>query len=172
MVSRSCWKERRIKRVGEIYRDGQELAAAVERLRGERKKVVLANGCFDILHAGHVRYLEGAAEEGDCLVVAVNDDASTGKLKGKGRPVMPDIERAEIISALRCVDYVLIFSGLTVDSVIRTLRPDVHAKGTDYTVETVPERESSRAVGCRTVITGDRKSHSSGEMIRRLRGKD
>ncbi|MBN2185777.1 MAG: adenylyltransferase/cytidyltransferase family protein [Candidatus Krumholzibacteriota bacterium] len=155
-----------------IYKKTSELEELVRRLRADGKRIVLANGCFDILHAGHVRYLEGAAEEGDCLIVAVNDDAATRRLKGDSRPVMHDDERAEIVAALRCVDYVLIFSGLTVDRVIRELRPDIHAKGTDYTCANVPELESSRAVGCRTVITGDKKNHSSGEIIKRLRGKD
>jgi rfaE bifunctional protein nucleotidyltransferase chain/domain len=155
-----------------IYNKTTELEELVSRLRADGKKIVLANGCFDILHAGHVRYLEGAAEEGDCLIVAVNDDSSTSRLKGEGRPVMPDAERAEIIAALRCVDQVLIFSDLTVDRVIRELKPDIHAKGTDYTVENVPELESSRAVGCRTVITGDGKGHSSGDIIEKLRGRD
>ena len=155
-----------------IFKSTKELEEVLRGLRGDGKKVVLANGCFDILHVGHVRYLEEAAGEGDCLIVAVNDDAATRRLKDDRRPVMPDAERAEIIAALRCVDYVLIFPDLTVDRVIRELKPDIHAKGTDYTIENVPELESSRAVGCRTVITGDQKNHSSGDIIEKLRGKD
>ena len=122
-----------------------------------------------ILHVGHIRYLEEAAGHGDLLVVAVNDDESTRRLKGEGRPVMPAAERAEILSALRVVDYVLIFPDDTVDGILRELRPDVHAKGTDYTVETVPELETARATGCITVITGDPKDRSSREIISRLR---
>ena len=155
-----------------IYKNTRELEDVIRELRSEGKRIVLANGCFDILHAGHVRYLEGAAGEGDCLIVAVNDDAATRRLKGNSRPVMHDVDRAEILAALRCVDYVLIFPDLTVDRVIRELKPDIHAKGTDYTIENVPELESSRSVGCRTVITGDQKNHSSGDIIEKLRGKD
>ncbi len=131
--------------------------------------IVLANGCFDMLHVGHIRYLREAASLGDRLVVAINDDRSTKALKGGGRPVIPDIERAEILLALRFVDYVLIFSESTVDNIIKTLRPAIHAKGTDYTEETVPEAATSKSVGCRTVITGDPKDHSSREIIGRLR---
>jgi rfaE bifunctional protein nucleotidyltransferase chain/domain len=152
-----------------IFRDAEALAAELGALRAGRGPVVLANGCFDVLHVGHVRYLRAAAALGGILVVALNDDESTGAIKGPGRPVIPAAERAEIIGALRCVDYVLLFGERTVDGVIRALRPDVHAKGTDYTSETVPERETARAVGCRTVIVGDPKDHASRDIIRRIR---
>jgi rfaE bifunctional protein nucleotidyltransferase chain/domain len=155
-----------------IFDDTGRLSGILEkpRLRGE--KVVLANGCFDIIHVGHIRYLEEAAEHGDLLVVAVNDDDSTRRLKGEGRPVMPAVERAEILSAMRFIDYVLIFPEDTVDGVLRELRPDVHAKGTDYTTGTVPERETAREIGCVTVITGDPKDRSSREIISRLRREE
>jgi D-glycero-beta-D-manno-heptose 1-phosphate adenylyltransferase len=152
-----------------IFRDASALAAELERERAERGPVVLANGCFDILHVGHIRYLRAAAALGGILVVALNDDESARALKGPGRPVMPASERAEMLCALRFVDYVLVFGERTVDGIIRTLRPDTHAKGTDYTAETVPEGESARAVGCATVIVGDPKDHSSGDIIRKIR---
>jgi len=144
----------------------------LEHDREDGKQVVLANGCFDILHVGHIRYLQEASEYGDILVVAINDDEATGMLKGDGRPVIPADERAELLAALKCVDYLLIFPEMTVDRVIRELSPEIHAKGTDYDVDSVPELKSSKAMGCRTVITGDAKSHSSGDIIRKLRGKD
>ncbi|MBN1884605.1 MAG: adenylyltransferase/cytidyltransferase family protein [Candidatus Krumholzibacteriota bacterium] len=153
-----------------LYRDVEKLARDLDEKRRRGARVVLANGCFDILHVGHVRYLEEAAALGDLLVVAVNDDDSTRGLKGDGRPVMPGEERAELLLALRCVDRCLLFGAPTVDEIIRILRPDIHAKGTDYTVDTVPEIESARAVGTRTVITGDRKSHASRDVIRKVRG--
>ena len=155
-----------------IFNDAGRLSAALAGARAGGSRVVLANGCFDIIHVGHVRYLEDAATHGDLLVVAVNDDDSTRRLKGEGRPVMPAVERAEILSAMRFVDYVLIFSGDTVDGVLRELRPDVHAKGTDYTVESVPEIETAREIGCVTVITGDPKDRSSRGIISRLRQEE
>ncbi len=155
-----------------IFTDAGSLAGILAGLRSGDRKVVLANGCFDIIHVGHVRYLEEAADHGDFLVVAINDDDSTRRLKGEGRPVMPALERAEILSAMRFVDYVLIFPEDTVDGVLRELRPDVHAKGTDYTVETVPEIETAREIGCVTVITGDPKDRSSRGIISRLRQEE
>lgn len=155
-----------------IFTDAGRLAVILGDLRSVDRKVVLANGCFDIIHVGHVRYLEEAADHGDILVVAINDDESTKRLKGEGRPVMPAAERAEILSAMRFIDYVLIFPEDTVDGVLRELRPDVHAKGTDYTVETVPEIETAREIGCVTVITGDPKDRSSREIISRLRREE
>ncbi|HER44412.1 MAG TPA: D-glycero-beta-D-manno-heptose 1-phosphate adenylyltransferase, partial [Candidatus Eisenbacteria bacterium] len=137
------------------FREVSGLAARVRAARGQGGRLVLANGCFDVLHVGHVRYLEGAAAQGEILVVALNDDESTRRLKGPGRPVFPEDERAEMLLAMRPVDFVLLFSGDTVDGVIRELRPDVHAKGTDYTVDSVPEIETAREVGCVTVIVGD-----------------
>jgi rfaE bifunctional protein nucleotidyltransferase chain/domain len=155
-----------------IFTDTGRLAGILTGLRSGGSKVVLANGCFDIIHVGHVRYLEEAAEHGDVLLVAINDDDSTKRLKGEGRPMMPAVERAEILSAFRFVDYVLIFSEDTVDAVLREVRPDVHAKGTDYTVETVPEIETAREIGCATVITGDPKERSSREIIARMKQED
>lgn len=141
------------------------LIAAVGAARDRGKKIVLANGCFDLLHVGHVRYLEGAKALGDLLVVGINSDAQTRKLKGAGRPFIPEKERAEIIAALRPVDLVTIFDEPTVEELIRTIRPDVHAKGTDYTTETVPERDVVREVGGHVAVVGDPKNHSSSELI-------
>ncbi len=155
-----------------MWSDAGALARSIEGQGASGRPVVLANGCFDILHVGHVRYLEAAAFLGGTLVVALNDDESTRALKGPGRPVMPAGERAEMLLALRCVDYVLVFGGATVDGVIRALRPDFHAKGTDYTEESVPERETAREVGCRTVIVGDPKDHSSRAILRSIREAD
>jgi rfaE bifunctional protein nucleotidyltransferase chain/domain len=153
-----------------VFRDAAKLAAALAPLRRDRGPLVLANGCFDVIHVGHVRYLRGAAELGAILVVALNDDESTRLLKGAGRPIMVEDERAEILLALQFVDFVLIFGGRTVDGIIRSLRPEIHAKGTDYTADTVPERDTAREVGCRTVIVGDPKGHSSRDIIRTIRG--
>jgi rfaE bifunctional protein nucleotidyltransferase chain/domain len=139
-----------------------------ERRRGRR--VVLANGCFDILHVGHIRYLEGAAQLGDILVAAVNDDPAVKKLKGPGRPVMGAAERVLLVEAIECVDYVLVFPEDTVEPLLEELRPDVHCKGTDYTEETVPERRTAARLGIRVAITGDPKSHSSREIIGRIKG--
>jgi len=154
-----------------IFRNIDELVDAIEKEKKEGKTIVLANGCFDIIHVGHIRYLRGAKKEGDVLVVAVNDDASTKALKGAGRPVVPDEERAEIVASIRYVDYCLIFSERTVDDVIKKLKPHVHAKGTDYTEERVPEYETAKSVGCRTVIVGDPKEHASREIIDRIKGE-
>ena len=139
--------------------------AAIERQNG--KTIVLANGCFDFFHVGHVRYLAGAKNLGDCLIVAVNSDAQVKKLKGENRPLINENERAEIISALRFVDYVTIFTEPTVAELLRAVRPDFHAKGTDYTVETVPERHIVAEYGGQTAIVGDPKDHSSTELINR-----
>jgi len=137
--------------------------------RGAGRSIALANGCFDVLHVGHVRYLEGAKAEADRLVVAMNDDDSVRKLKGPGRPVLSAGDRAELVSALRPVDYVLIFSELDVNELLRTLKPDVHCKGTDYTVETVPERDTVLSYGGRTAIVGDPKDHSTRGLLARIR---
>ena len=137
--------------------------AAIERQSG--KKIVLANGCFDFFHVGHIRYLAGAKEIGDVLIVAVNSDEQVKKLKGEKRPLIPENERAETISALRFVDYVTVFNEPTVEELLRAVRPDFHAKGTDYTVETVPERAVVKEYGGQTVIVGDPKNHSSTELI-------
>lgn len=133
--------------------------------RAEGSRIVLANGCFDLMHVGHLRYLVGAKALGDVLVVGINSDRQAKLLKGKGRPYMPEIERAEIVSALRCVDIVTIFDEPTVEELIRAIRPDFHAKGTDYTTENVPEREIVRECGGTVAIVGDPKDHSSTRLI-------
>jgi rfaE bifunctional protein nucleotidyltransferase chain/domain len=153
--------------MGEVVSQSQ-LIDAVARERAHGRTIVLANGCFDLLHVGHVRYLQAAAAEGDRLVVAVNDDLSASALKGPGRPVIPASDRAELVAGLRGVDYVVVFSGPTVEPVIRLIRPDVHCKGTDYTVDTVPERAAVRAYGGRTAIVGDAKEHSTRALVARL----
>lgn len=136
--------------------------------RRQGKKIVLANGCFDILHAGHIRYLQGAKALGDVLVVAVNSDTSMRKIKDQGRPLLAEADRARLVAAIEAVDYVTVFSETTVSQVLRTLRPDVHAKGTDYTVETVPEREVVQSYGGEVAIVGDPKDHSTRELIQRV----
>lgn len=137
-------------------------------LATQRKKVVLANGCFDILHVGHVRYLEGAKDLGDILIVAINSDKSARQLKGEGRPVTNEKERAEIISSLGCVDYVTIFDEPDVSNIILSLKPNIQAKGTDYTAESVPEAETVKSYGGRVAITGDPKNHSSSDIIKNI----
>jgi len=132
-------------------------------------KVVFANGCFDTLHVGHVRYLEGARREGDVLAVAVNSDSSVCNLKGPGRPILPESARAELVAALRAVDYVVLFSEPSVESLLEFLRPDVHAKGTDYTAETVPERATAARLGIRVAIVGDPKAHSTRDFLDSVR---
>ena len=149
--------------------DRDALAAAVAAERNAGRTIVLANGCFDLLHVGHVRYLEGAKELGDVLVVGINSDQQSSRLKGEGRPFMPENERAEMIAALGSVDLVTIFDEPTVEELIRAIRPDVHAKGTDYTPETVPERDIVREVGGRVAVVGDPKDHSSTELIEAVR---
>lgn len=144
----------------------------VERVRGARtlgKTVAMANGVFDLLHVGHVRYLQAARALADVLVVAVNSDASTRAYKGPGRPVVCEAERAELIAALACVDYVVVFEDRDVRRVLRALKPDVHVKGTDYTPESIPERDEVLAYGGRVAVAGDPKDHSSTEMLRRLK---
>jgi rfaE bifunctional protein nucleotidyltransferase chain/domain len=133
------------------------------------EKVVFANGCFDTLHVGHVRYLEGARREGDLLVVAVNTDSSVCDLKGPGRPILPESARANLVAALRAVDYVVLFSEPNVESLLEFLRPDVHAKGTDYTAETVPERATASRLGIRVAIVGDPKDHSTRDFLETVR---
>jgi rfaE bifunctional protein nucleotidyltransferase chain/domain len=146
-----------------------ELQSRLAEARRQGKHVVLANGCFDLLHVGHLRYLEGARAEGDLLVVGVNSDASVRQLKGEGRPLLPAADRAALVAALAAVDFVVIFDSLTVVSLLEALRPDVHAKGTDYTAETVPEREAVRAMGARVAIVGDPKQHSTRDLLRQIR---
>jgi rfaE bifunctional protein nucleotidyltransferase chain/domain len=146
----------------------EEAARLAERLRSEGKRIVLANGCFDLLHIGHVRYLREARRQGDVLFVGVNSDAAVTRLKGAGRPLMPASERAEILAALRDVDHVVVFDDDTADRLVTMLRPDVHAKGTDYTTESVPEAPTVRAVGGRVAITGDPKDHATRDVIRTI----
>lgn len=143
-----------------------ELRRRVEQWRGEGEQIVLANGNFDLLHVGHVRYLRGAKALGGKLVVAVNSDESVRALKGAGRPLMPAEERAEIVAALTDVDAVVIFPELDVRPIIREIRPAIHAKGTDYTVDSVPERDTVAEYGGRVAIVGDAKNHSTSEIIR------
>jgi rfaE bifunctional protein nucleotidyltransferase chain/domain len=144
----------------------EELRQHVEQWRRAGDRVVLANGNFDLLHVGHVRYLHGAKELGGKLVVAINSDESVRTLKGEGRPVMPAEERAEIVAALSDVDAVVIFPELDVRALIRQIRPDIQAKGTDYTVDSVPERDAVAEYGGRVAIVGDPKDHSTSEIIR------
>lgn len=141
------------------------------RWRAEGKTVALANGVFDLLHVGHVRYLEGAKELADYLVVAVNSDASTRAYKGPGRPHIPEGERAELVAALACTDRVLIFDEPNVRNIIRVLKPDVHVKGTDYTPDTIPEADEVRAYGGRVAVSGDPKNHSTTELAKKLQAE-
>jgi rfaE bifunctional protein nucleotidyltransferase chain/domain len=145
-----------------------DLAERVAADRREGRSVAFANGCFDLLHVGHVRYVDGASHEGDRLIVAINDDASVQELKGAGRPILPAAARAELVAALRGVDYVVVFSGPTVAPLLERLHPDVHCKGTDYTTDTVPERETVRAYGGRIAIVGDPKNHSTKALLQKL----
>ena len=145
-----------------------ELVEHVARDRAEGRTLAFANGCFDLLHVGHVRYLQGAAAEADRLIVAVNDDQSVTALKGPGRPILPAADRAELVAAVRGVDYVVVFGDATVERLLTLVKPDVHCKGTDYTVETVPERAIVQAYGGRTAIVGDPKDHSTRDLIARI----
>ena len=143
-----------------------------EKLAEHKKRgqcIVFANGCFDALHVGHVRYLEGARREGDVLVVAVNSDSSVCDLKGPGRPILDENARARLVAAVRAVDYVVLFSEPTVESLLEDLRPDVHAKGTDYTAETVPEHATAARLGIRVAIVGDPKDHSTRDLFESVR---
>jgi rfaE bifunctional protein nucleotidyltransferase chain/domain len=149
--------------------DRGSLRQQVAEWRHQGQAVVLANGCFDLLHVGHVRYLRAAKALGGRLVVAINSDASAHRLKGQGRPLMPEQERAEIVAALEDVDAVVIFSEPDVRALVRELRPDVQAKGTDYTAESVPERDVVEECGGRVEIVGDPKDHSSSEMLRAMK---
>ncbi len=146
-----------------------KLVATIRRARADGHTIAFANGCFDLLHVGHVRYLQGAAAEADRLIVAVNDDQSVAGLKGPGRPVLAAADRAELVAAIRGVDYVVLFSDPNVERLLMLLRPDVHCKGTDYTVDSVPEREVVQTYGGRTAIVGDQKSHATRDLIARLR---
>jgi D-glycero-beta-D-manno-heptose 1-phosphate adenylyltransferase len=147
----------------------ERLRELVAERRRRGKTIVLANGCFDTLHVGHIRYLEGARREGDVLIVAVNSDSSVCALKGTGRPILPETARAVLVGALRPVDYVLLFSEPNVEALLQDLRPDVHAKGTDYTADSVPERATSARLGIRVAIVGDAKNHSTREFLDSVR---
>jgi D-glycero-beta-D-manno-heptose 1-phosphate adenylyltransferase len=147
----------------------ESVRAAVSALRREGKKIVLANGCFDTLHVGHIRYLSGARQEGDVLVVAVNSDSSVRQLKGPGRPVLDEQARTQLVASLREVDFVLLFSEPNVEALLHELRPDVHAKGTDYTAATVPERAISEQLAIRVAIVGDPKDHSTRTFLEGIR---
>jgi rfaE bifunctional protein nucleotidyltransferase chain/domain len=150
-----------------LSRDG--LHAVLDEHRRSGRKIVFANGVFDLLHAGHVRYLQAARAEGDILIVGINSDASTRRLKGEGRPILTERGRASLVAALAAVNYVVIFDELDVNSLLRELQPDVHAKGTDYTPETVPERELAGLLGIRVAIVGDPKRHSTRDLLARIR---
>ena len=155
--------------MGEVLtRDALAARVAADRTQG--RTIAFANGCFDLLHVGHLRYLQAAAREADRLVVAINDDRSVASLKGPNRPILTAADRAELVAALRGVDYVVIFGEPTVTPLLELLRPDVHCKGTDYTVDTVPERDTVRAYGGRIAIVGDPKDHSTRDLLGRLRG--
>jgi len=145
-----------------------DLLALVADARRAGRTVAFANGCFDLLHVGHVRYLAAAAQEADQLIVAINDDASVRALKGEGRPILTAADRAELVAALRFVDYVVVFPEPTVGPLLEALRPDVHCKGTDYTLDSVPERDVVRAYGGRIAIVGDAKDHSTRELLARI----
>jgi len=146
----------------------RELPALGERLRRQSRRIAFANGCFDILHAGHVRYLGAAKRCGDVLVVGLNSDRAVRELKGPGRPVIPEEGRAEIVAALEAVDYVTIFDDLTAAPVLLALRPDVHCKGTDYSPETVPERDVVKSYGGEVRIVGDPKNHSTRALLEEI----
>lgn len=145
--------------------DLETVCRLVQEARAAGKRVVLTNGCFDLIHVGHVRYLEGARSQGDLLVVAINGDRSVTSLKGTGRPLLSELERAELVAAMEVVDLVVVFEEATVAPIIEALKPDVHCKGTDYTAQTVPEREITRKAGGVTRIVGDPKNHSTKDLV-------
>jgi D-glycero-beta-D-manno-heptose 1-phosphate adenylyltransferase len=147
----------------------EDLVQRVARDRAAGRTIAFANGCFDLLHVGHVRYLQAAAAEADRLVVAVNDDRSVAGLKGAGRPILAASDRAELVAALRGVSYVVVFGDPDVARLLRAIKPDVHCKGTDYTVDTVPERAVVAEYGGRTAIVGDAKSHATRDLLARIR---
>lgn len=154
--------------MGRIIRDLERLKEEIDRERAKGKRIVFGNGCFDILHVGHIRYLRGAKELGDCLIVAINDDTSVETLGKRKRVVTPVEERAEIISAIDCVDYITVFSEPTVERLLLELKPDIHAKGTDYTEDSVPERDIVLSYGGRVAIVGDPKNHSTSDIIKTI----
>jgi rfaE bifunctional protein nucleotidyltransferase chain/domain len=152
-----------------VFLPREALAELLARERARLGRLVLANGCFDLLHVGHLRYLEAARARGDALIVALNTDESVRAAKGPGRPAVPLAERAELLCALACVDFVTAFPEATLEPTLRLLRPDVHAKGTDYTAGSVPERAVDRELGIEVAICGDAKDHSSSALLARLR---
>jgi rfaE bifunctional protein nucleotidyltransferase chain/domain len=154
--------------VGRILNE-HDLEAAVRAERVEGRTIAFANGCFDVLHVGHVRYLADAKAQADRLIVAINDDGSVSGLKGPGRPILSGADRAELVAALESVDYVVLFSDPDVNRLLRLLKPDVHCKGTDYTADTVPERDTVRAYGGRIAIVGDPKDHSTRDLLARIK---
>jgi len=145
--------------------DRETLISVITKARAAGSRIVLANGCFDVLHVGHVRYLAGARDLGDILVVGVNSDNQVAIQKGEGRPILPASERAELVASLESVSYVTVFDEPTVEELLLALKPDVHAKGTDYTVETVPERDVVRSYGGEVAIVGDPKDHSTSQIL-------
>ena len=145
-----------------------DLVEAIARDRAAGRTIAFTNGCFDLLHVGHVRYLQGAAREADRVIVAVNDDRSVAALKGAGRPVVRAADRAEVVAALAGVDYVVVFADATVERLLLLLRPEVHCKGTDYTIETVPERAVVERYGGRTAIVGDAKDHATRDLVSQI----
>ncbi|MGH9757413.1 MAG: adenylyltransferase/cytidyltransferase family protein [Candidatus Acidiferrales bacterium] len=153
-----------------LSREG--LHDVLEEHRRARRKIVFANGVFDLLHAGHVRYLQAARAEGDVLVVGINSDSSTRRLKGEGRPILTERARGALVAALAAVDYVVIFAEPDVKSLLREFQPEVHAKGTDYSIDTVPERDLAALLGIRVAIVGDPKNHSTRDLLARLRRPD
>ena len=161
-----------IQRSDKIILDHKKLSERIRQLRGEGKTIVFTNGCFDLIHVGHIRYLQGAAECGDVLVLALNSDNSIRALKGEDRPVMPLEKRLEIAAAFECVDIVTSFDAKKCDELLLMLKPDVHAKGTDYTYENVPERETVLSYGGKIAIVGDPKDHSTSDLLEELRDKN
>jgi len=158
--------------MGRIVLDHLELKKIVDKEREKGKIIVFGNGCFDIIHVGHVRYLKAAKELGDILIVAINDDSSLLSLKKRKEVITPDTERAEIVASISYVDYVTLFSEPSVENLLRLLKPHIHAKGTDYREDTVPEREIVLSYGGRVAIVGDEKAHSTSEIIRRIRRRE
>jgi rfaE bifunctional protein nucleotidyltransferase chain/domain len=167
MNTDGCVSQPETKSIDRIL-DRADLVARVQAARQTGAKIVLANGCFDVLHVGHVRYLQAGRAEGDLLVVGINSDRQVAVLKGLGRPIMSETERAEMVASIAAVDFVTVFDEPTVENLLLALRPDIHAKGTDYTEETVPEREVVRFYGGRVAIVGDPKTHSTSEILDRM----
>ncbi len=154
-----------------IVSDRGLLAQILSGLKSQGKVIVFTNGCFDLIHVGHVRALEDAKSRGDFLVVGINTDESVARIKGKGHPITPEKERAEVVAAMEPVDYVTFFSEDTADAILEELRPDIFAKGHDYTEKTVPERKTAKAIGAKIIIVGDKKRHSTSELIKRIKRK-